>query len=737
MKTKMASPVIHFACMLLLFNMTFEPAHPQDIHKSNQTVATVEPMGINFSIAPKFDGSREQGKPGIAFDGTSFFTAWHQGGNLYGARVSPQGNLLDADGIAISVGLNDAASAPSVSFDGTNVLVVWAARRDSSTEIYAARVTKNGVVLDPGGVQITVGSDPFTIYDEPQVPAVAFDGVQSLAVWSTNTYAIKGTRISTSCTNLDTPEGFTINETWSNLPAVAYGSGYYLVTWLDDWNNAATSPDVYAARVSPAGAVLDPGGFMVTGGAGAQDSVTVAFANPNFLVVWVDSPSAEPSRRTVYAARVALAGTVLDNPAVMVMERVWGAAPVQAACDSDMCVIAAAVEMPGGISFRLSDVFAVRMTQTGQILDQQAIPVSTSTGHQSEPVIAFGADRYLVAFNETMGQLAYLGISAQILQKLPGGSPAIQTQSAAPHKAQASSEQKKWVQQVIPVANSAELEKVIVFSRNNAYLFSEWGQILKYDGSHWQVHFSSGQGKRFGLYASGPNDIWVGGNCRGFVHFNGSYWEDMGCNSLHEGGLVAGVWGTGTGQMWAAANFGEVLKFVSTYQWQTIATGTDNNLADVWGTSASNIYAVGERGTIMHYNGTNWGKIAGIPTLQTLNAIWGSGPNDIFVVGDWGTILHYDGVSWKLQESGTTHHLFDLWGLKKDDYYAVGYDGTVLHHDGLNWEIEDSGTTRDLLGVWGVYKASPLTHFVLASGAGGTLLKKDFLEYTFLSPVIR
>jgi hypothetical protein len=169
---------------MLLFHIAIAPAYAQDIPVSTQAASfsvepaasTVEPVGINFSIAPKFTGPREHGKPGIAFDGAIFLTAWHQGGNIYGARVSPQRNLLDESGIAISVGLNEIASAPSVSFDGTNVLVVWGARRAGKTEIYAARVTKTGVVLDPGGKKLTDGSDPFIVNEEPQVPAIAFDG---------------------------------------------------------------------------------------------------------------------------------------------------------------------------------------------------------------------------------------------------------------------------------------------------------------------------------------------------------------------------------------------------------------------------------------------------------------------------------------------------------------------------------------------------------------------------------
>ncbi|MBL8799946.1 MAG: hypothetical protein JNM56_39050 [Planctomycetia bacterium] len=91
-------------------------------------------------------------------------------------------------------------------------------------------------------------------------------------------------------------------------PRIAFGDGVFLVVWNDlrsekDW-------DVYAARVTPAGKVLDPDGFLVAGGKHNQALPQVAWDGKTFLVVWQDARSG--TRYEVYGARVSPEGKVLD-----------------------------------------------------------------------------------------------------------------------------------------------------------------------------------------------------------------------------------------------------------------------------------------------------------------------------------------------------------------------------------------------------------------------------------------
>ena len=72
-----------------------------------------------------------------------------------------------------------AQERPAVAFDGTNYLVVWEDSRAAQADVYGARVTTSGqVVDDQGGIPIGV-ADSFQV-----APDVAVSGTSYLVVWS-------------------------------------------------------------------------------------------------------------------------------------------------------------------------------------------------------------------------------------------------------------------------------------------------------------------------------------------------------------------------------------------------------------------------------------------------------------------------------------------------------------------------------------------------------------------------
>ncbi len=128
----------------------------------------------------------------------------------------------------------------------------------------------------------------------PQLnPAIAHDGKGTyLVVWQQGRFYhqsqsadILAARIDARGRVLDRQPIVVCNaEASQEQPQVVFSAGTFLVAWHDlrngrDW-------DVYAARVSADGKVLERNGFLVAGGAGNQASPALAAADDSFLVVW-------------------------------------------------------------------------------------------------------------------------------------------------------------------------------------------------------------------------------------------------------------------------------------------------------------------------------------------------------------------------------------------------------------------------------------------------------------------
>ena len=146
-------------------------------------------------------------------------------------------------------------------------LVVWCEgfAGEQETDIWCARVSADGKALDPAGLRVTKAKDI------QERPVVASDGKGFLVAWGD------------------------------------YRNG-------KDW-------DVYAARVSGDGKVLDPDGLLVAGGEHSQVWPTVAFAAGNYMVVWQNFVPDVASDRAglkygsyeLRGARVSPEGKVLDT----------------------------------------------------------------------------------------------------------------------------------------------------------------------------------------------------------------------------------------------------------------------------------------------------------------------------------------------------------------------------------------------------------------------------------------
>jgi hypothetical protein len=274
---------------------------------SDILAARVGPDGARLDAAPIVvsGAAGDQVLPDVAFDGTNYLVVWQDqraGGdkNIHAARVSPAGVVLDPASIAIAEPGNQLN--PEVAFLGTSFLVVWEDTRNTLSDVYAARITLDGVRGPAFPLSTAAGH---------QVqPAVGCGLDTCLATWRDGRNGgpdVYGARITADgVVDLD---GLAISRASSSqgTPAVASDGTDFLVAWSDTRNGTS---DVYGARVGRDGLVRDPNGLAIARAPEAQQATAAAFEGVHYVVAWEDRRSGTGFE--VYGARVSPGGAVLD-----------------------------------------------------------------------------------------------------------------------------------------------------------------------------------------------------------------------------------------------------------------------------------------------------------------------------------------------------------------------------------------------------------------------------------------
>lgn len=336
----------------------------------------------------------DQTYPAIAYDGTNYLVVWQDSRNgaytdIYGARVTPAGALLDSSGIAISMASNH-QSLPNVAFDGTNYMVVWQDYRSSSYyDVYGARVSPSGYVLEPGGITIS------TAANYQSSPAIAFDGTNYMVAWADFrdwSYDAYVARVNKSGVVLD-PAGIPVSKATGdeNSLAIAFDGTNYMVMWRDERNGTYT--DIYGARVSTSGAVLDPDGIAISTAAGHQYAPAIAFDGTNYMVVWYDEHTG--SYYDVYGTRVTTSGAVIDPTGIAISTAPnYQGYPAITFDGIDYVVV--------WQDFRSGtyDVYGSRVATNGAVLDPGGIPISAAASYQGFPAIAFDGTNCMVVWQD-------------------------------------------------------------------------------------------------------------------------------------------------------------------------------------------------------------------------------------------------------------------------------------------------------------------------------------------------
>lgn len=346
--------------------------------------------GGNFRIS---NNILDDYTPSIASNSNLFMVVWTRktssGFDIYGARVTPDGKVMEEDeeGIPICRAAND-QMLPSVTWNGEDFFVVWQDRRSGKAwDIYGARITPGGRVLDPDGIPIIIARPG---YDQV-APVLSFDGRNHLVVWqgkrSPKIWNIYFARVSTDGIVLDQkpiPVNASLKDQIS--PAVIFDWENCFVVWQD--KRSGKFWDIYGARVKPEGEILDQQAIRITfSGEFGWDhwKPVLAWNGRTYLIIWMIT--FEQNRWNLYGKRVGANGGVVDVASLPIQRDITNKAfPAMAWDGSEYFLIWE--EEPEGNSRILAATIQIEVGKPISIGESISISEAEGMAEISQPTIS-------------------------------------------------------------------------------------------------------------------------------------------------------------------------------------------------------------------------------------------------------------------------------------------------------------------------------------------------------------
>lgn len=321
------------------------------------------------------DAGRKQGS---YFDGS--------GSDIYAARLDAAGNLLDTTPFIVTQAPAD-QKAPRAAWNGQNWLVVWVSQEPTeffwSWDVMAARVSPQGVVLDPQPVKVSSlsgsSSTGFT---------VSSDGANWAIIWqgsSAGEAEVRGARIAPNGALLDPVGKVILPETYyvrSDFD-IAFAMDEYLLTWQG-------LSAVEGKRLKPDLTAVDATTLTLSPSAGSLYDSRVGSNGTDFLVIWEETVSTT-YYQAIKGVRVSHAGQILDPTPIVVWDDYGGYTGRDPAVSWD--------GSNWFVSFMLNGITVLRISPAGTLLDPNNIPAdfsNTSNKWSPESSPAFGGGIRLV-----------------------------------------------------------------------------------------------------------------------------------------------------------------------------------------------------------------------------------------------------------------------------------------------------------------------------------------------------
>jgi hypothetical protein len=367
----------------------------------------IDTNGIAICVA-----TNSQYQPCVAGGETGYFVTWEDydlGGNdILGVRVGLNGSVMDPTPITVSHGPNLQSDSAAVwSGPGTGqYIVVWEDFRLSPTNRFEA--TLRAAMVQSDGSMTPEDGFPLGPLDGPRChPSLANRSGEFMAVWQdahqnpdTTLAGIYGARVTGGLNPVVQPEALISTISNAELgPSVAGSAAGYLVVWTDNRNADTTGLDIYGVRVSADGVLLDTAAVPICTATNRQSDPAVASTGSSYCVVWSDwrNTPGNASHADIYGSFVPLVG---DPSAAFPVCTATNDQRLPAIANSGTDLLVVWQDGRNGLptAVRL-DVYGAWVSDAGEV--PISIPICTNSGNQITPAVAANNQQALVAWTDS------------------------------------------------------------------------------------------------------------------------------------------------------------------------------------------------------------------------------------------------------------------------------------------------------------------------------------------------
>jgi hypothetical protein len=280
-----------------------------------------------------------------------------------------------------------------------------------------------------------------------------------------------------------------------------------------------------------------------------------------------------------------------------------------------------------------------------------------------------------------------------------------------------------------PTPIGVQLNAIWASSPNDIWIGGDRGTVLHWDGKAWASRplpippppYEQTAEAVQHIHGLGPNDVWATSGTA-MYHWDGSAWSIRFQLVYQEDQRVTDIFAFAPNDVWAGGNYGYAWHWDGAKVTKVATAGMDMNGGPlpfaVWGSSSSDIWFGGMNGLMVHYDGKAFALVDTGAGISSIGGLWGTAKNDVWGSGNDGLIIHYDGMKWTKLDSGTKNALPRVHGSAANDVWFSGYHGTMLHWDGKALVTESGPYDRGLYDVyvggagdvWAVGQAAEVDH---------------------------